>query len=433
MTAAREFLQRLATETGRNVGDLLTLAPANDPFNCGTKGDREKAAWFVDQWQRVGVARGVHLRRIHYVLVSHGDVRCRDGKPYENTLESWHELNVCSKAARYLGLVPLDAFDDRRNPPPVVYGSRFASDGGISRSGNLPAVALAGLDITWPYLQAAAPRRADDWHLELWCEKSTMNDVLLPICERRGANLVTGLGELSITAVDGLIQRMRARQRPCRVFYLSDYDPAGRSMPVAVARKAQFMLWKDAEQTGVTPDLRIYPLVLTGAQIQKYKLPRVPIKESERRRESFESRHGSGATELDALEALHPGELGRIIKRALGCYRDSDYERRLTEARRAAQAECDRITDDILAQFAESTEDAERDLDQRVARVREWVDEYRPLYNTISATLWSAAPALPEWPEPAYPDEADGALFDSTRSYIDQHKHFQAFQSGDGE
>jgi predicted nucleic acid-binding Zn-ribbon protein len=37
------------------------------------------------------------------------------------------------------------------------------------------------------------------YHVEVWCEKSTMNDELLPLCERWGVNLINGVGFMSIT------------------------------------------------------------------------------------------------------------------------------------------------------------------------------------------------------------------------------------------
>jgi hypothetical protein len=46
------------------------------------------------------------------------------------------------------------------------------------------------------------------------------------------------------------------------------------------------------------------PLALTLAQVQQYRLPRIPIKESDRRKPGFEDTYGEGAVELDALEAL---------------------------------------------------------------------------------------------------------------------------------
>jgi hypothetical protein len=58
----------------------------------------------------------VHLRRVHYVLVSQDPpVLLPHGTPYLNTEACWKVLVQASKPARYLSLVPLDAFVDRRN------------------------------------------------------------------------------------------------------------------------------------------------------------------------------------------------------------------------------------------------------------------------------------------------------------------------------
>ena len=60
----------------------------------------------------------------------------------------------------------------------------------------LPRIAVYGADVSQRYL------------VEVWCEKSTMNDILEPICRQQQTNLVTGLGELSITRVNELVHRI---------------------------------------------------------------------------------------------------------------------------------------------------------------------------------------------------------------------------------
>src|SRR5207244_12427132 len=101
-----------------------------------------------------------------------------------------------------------------------------------------------------------------------------------------------------------------------RILYVSDFDPAGQSMPVAVARKIEYFV----RTLGLDVDVRVFPVVLTLDQIQYYRLPRTPIKETERRRTGFESRHGEGAVELDALEALYPGELTSVLSQYIEEY-----------------------------------------------------------------------------------------------------------------
>jgi len=71
-------------------------------------------------------------------------------------------------------------------------------------------------------------------------------------------------------------------------------------------------------------DIKLKQIVLTAEQCKKYKLPRTPIKATERRKQGFEGRFGVGATELDALEALHSGELRRIISSEVTKFLDID-------------------------------------------------------------------------------------------------------------
>src|SRR5260221_526448 len=122
--------------------------------------------------------------------------------------------------------------------------------------------------------------------------------------------MLSAQGELSISAMIKAIRRAEATRMPTRILYISDFDPAGRSMPVAASRKLEFLqsiLHSHA-------DIQLYPIALTHEQCVSYQLDRMPIKDEERRKVSFEARYGSGATELDALEAKHPGELARMLE-----------------------------------------------------------------------------------------------------------------------
>src|SRR5262249_33114202 len=85
-------------------------------------------------------------------------------------------------------------------------------------------------------------------------------------------------------------------------------------------------------------DIKLQTLALTREQAQHFQLPRVPIKDSDLRKAGFEERHGEGAVELDALEALHPGELGRLVRGALDPYLDETLAERLEATAEDAQA-----------------------------------------------------------------------------------------------
>ena len=98
--------------------------------------------------------------------------------------------------------------------------------------------------------------------VEVWIEKSTQNDWLVPLCQRRGVNLVVGIGEQSETRSRELALRSAECAVPVRIIYLSDFDPGGRSMPKAVARKVEFTIAK----FGLDVDLQLIPLALTPDQ-----------------------------------------------------------------------------------------------------------------------------------------------------------------------
>jgi hypothetical protein len=76
MSQGYEAIKARAKQCGVRVADLLILAEKNDPFYAGSPVQRAKAAWFADLWARFGYTTGVHLRRVHYRIVS-GDVRER--------------------------------------------------------------------------------------------------------------------------------------------------------------------------------------------------------------------------------------------------------------------------------------------------------------------------------------------------------------------
>src|SRR5438105_2100979 len=379
-----EQIKQLAKATGQRVTDLIVLAPQNDPFYTGTPNDWALAEWFAQLWQAFGYSSGVHIRRVHYQIVSQDPpVLLPNGTPYENTMECWDILNLASKAARYLGLVDAAAFRDRRNPEPLVYARHWRSRPAVYASGEIETSDLSLPAFpALPQYQISGYRGQQAYHVELWCEKSTMNDVLEPLCQHYGANLQTGLGELSITATLALVSRLRQANKPARILYVSDFDPAGQSMPVAVSRKIEYFV----RTLGLDVDVRVFPVVLTLEQVQHYGLPRTPIKETERRRVGFESRHGEGAVELDALEALYPGELQAVLSRYIECYYDSSLHERVTEAQARLQDDLGFVWHQVLAAYAAEVQQLQSVYEQ----LQEELAERLAGYSQRMQHLWHA-------------------------------------------
>ena len=194
-------LKTFATDHGITVKDLLVLAPQNDPFYAGAPTSRINGEWFAKIWDTTGFVRGVHIRRVHYAIISASEPsEMPNGKPYVNTEECWMFLNAASKSARYLGLVDHEAFDDRKNPPAIIKRPPEVSVGSFWINRQEQGFCLPG-ELQVPAIIGPSLPTIQRYHLEVWCEKTTMNDVLIPLCARYGANLVTGAGELSTTAI----------------------------------------------------------------------------------------------------------------------------------------------------------------------------------------------------------------------------------------
>ena len=425
-------LKIMAKDLRCDVRDLFVLSRDNDPFYVGTKSQLKLAYWFKALWDGFGYQNGVHLRRMHYRMISQDSpIKQHNGAPYENTNSSWDMLSHASRYARYLGLVDPGAFDDRRNPNPQIY---FEGDIGLDPFvqvedptdetfqfpdlPDLPVYDVDGFSVAQPY------------HIEIWAEKSTMNDILIPLCELYSVNLITGLGELSITHVQWLFDRLHEHKKPCRIFYLSDFDPAGQSMPVAVSRKIE----KFMQDAGGIYDLRLFPFLLTHEQCVHYELPRTPIKETEQRAKEFERKFGEGATELDALEALHPGELKRILTDAISLYIDDTLDERVDEVRELEESNLNDIRSEIIESHSKELDEIradhlgiKREFEERIAALNQRFENTR---HAITNEMEQNAPSFYDisLPQPEGTREFGSGLYNSNRDYWEQLPFYKEFQ-----
>jgi hypothetical protein len=442
-----ESIKILAKQLKRQVNELIALSPQNDPFYVGTERDKTLGAWFRDLWQEFGYTTGVHIRRMHYAIVSQNPpISFPNGKPYENTIECWGELANAAKSARYLEYVDPAAFVDRRNDDPI--DSTWVVDRPVENAGVWQVFDEPG-DILLPTLYSAPSyklledfRVPQRYHLEIWCEKSTMNDILSQITLRYSGVLLYGKGELSITAALQAISRFQKSNKPIRIFYVSDFDPAGACMPVSMSRKLEYFV----HNLGLDIDIKLFPVVLTYQQTKEYtRLLPTPIKESERRKASFEAKYGKGAIELDALEALYHGELNRILDRELRRYYDPTLRSRIADFRKEHETKLSKVQKSVHAEYASGMQGIKTEED---AIKKEWQSLVEPFTKKLNAHIerrvevWQAIkdkleenqPEILEddIPEAVMAEEKEGALYDSARDYLTQNDAYQAHKAGLG-
>jgi hypothetical protein len=440
-----ESLKAMAKSIGRPITDLLALNYNNDPFYAGIGQRRRAAEWFAAIWADHGKASS-HLRRLHYRLVmSAAPILKPNGTNYENTENDWHFLCNASLAARYLDLIPFDALVDRRNDEPMFFARNVEADPNrkvqfsCSVYGDQPSVHMPDTPdmpvLPYLYLNGVAP--VQKFIVEVWIEKSTQNDWLVPLCQRRGVNLMVGIGEQSETRSRELALRSAKYGAPVRVIYISDFDPGGRSMPKAVARKVEFSIGK----LNLDVDLKLIPLALTPDQCREYGLPRTPIKDTERRKDKFERLFGVGATELDALESLYPGELARLVDAEIDNWLDPNLNRRFNRVVSDLNLRLRQIVESVREQHADEIEALEQSFDEITQRFDEiaselddWETEAGELWQTIADEIEEQRPDLSDVkvPRSKAPGETDRfVLFDSRRDYFTQMDAYNAWRDGD--
>src|SRR5262249_43231515 len=134
-----------------------------------------------------------------------------EGKPYENTFECWQKLCVASRDARHLDLVPADWWSDKKSTALIHLVEPSPAEVTLEEGGLSAMTDMAEP----PRLELIPPTVAQPYHIELWCEKTTINDILLSLDEQYGGlNIITGEGELSLTACVQVVDRARASGRP---------------------------------------------------------------------------------------------------------------------------------------------------------------------------------------------------------------------------
>ena len=219
---AHRALARQLRIRHNSARELIVLTPDNDPFYCGTDYQRRNAEWFAGLLDQFGLNLGAHIRRVHYRMITAREpVTLPDGQPYLNTETCWARLVDASRAARILGLVAVESMVDRRNDaaienaparetlllPPFLHQSGGAHyelpELDFDEIGSVTGRLLR----PWVFGYDFEPVDARPTMIELWVEKSTMNDILGPLCRELQINYLEGTGFESITRTVEFLRR----------------------------------------------------------------------------------------------------------------------------------------------------------------------------------------------------------------------------------
>lgn len=408
----KERLLESGRTIGLNKGDMNVLS--RDPFFVGTDKDYEEARWAAGLWDQMMAGRRtpIHLRGFHYWVQSRA-VEKPDGTgkyAYKDPAKDWGLLLRAAQMARYLGIGEWYNLVDLKHPAPVDYdnyqvGSGLAKDGEVDIQTELNTKLEGLVDEFIRELLWNAPKYNTDgyqmYHMEVLCEKNSMGFVIEPACRRYNACYQAFVGQASVEKIELMTRRaVRASQagKKVRIFYIADWDRYGFSMVSAVARKIEFMLL----QQGVTDaDVKLTRLALNEDHINKFNLPKAP-------------KHGEAVVELDALEAIHPGELGKIVENALKPYYDNESVKTVEKENRRIREAVREILENKLRQ---PLQEAFQDID--IGAIADEVD------------LTTAIDSEFEVPEPGhiYEDGDGNWVLDSGRDYWTQWEKYREYKA----
>jgi hypothetical protein len=364
-----------------NADELTVLSTDKDPYRLDNASGHRVGRWCAQMIERsLAPDARIHLRGLHYLLSSAGDVTRPDGERYINTDEMWRWLTETAiKAARWLGYVVFERIVDERNAPPQLYLPPYYTVETERARGQ--RIIIPGLDEAvpgftsplWPVIQ---PHR-----VILIGEKTSLRPVLLPIAQEVGGELLLPTGEPSDTMIYELAARCVNDKRPSVILYFSDFDPSGRQMPVSVSRKLQALY----DLRFGKLNIQLHPVALTLDQVRELNLPSTPLKETEMRASRWREVMRHQQTEIDALAALNPDALTTIARDAIRPYYDPTLAERTHAAEHDWRDECEELLERLPAYADARTaiEVALEPLQQRAQKLEQLQDQAAALLADI--------------------------------------------------
>jgi hypothetical protein len=306
--------------------------------NGFTKVDHLKAEWATKIYRESGL-KGSTARAVHYFALGRTDYPVFNKKGL-NKFRDYHDEDDAN-ITEWIALAKRQAlidWDDLPDESVGEYGEMtfIPSDQDFSYSYTLYRPDLVELS---EYLKRETVvceyepvKRSQTYHIELWVEKSTMNGILQPVCDKYHAVLVTFRGHCSWGAVRKLCKRVAADGRPALVFYLSDMDASGFRMAAELCDKA---IELNSNFYDGRLNIRVKRIGLTPAQVVEHHIPMVNRKPGEKAHaglyRKYAESYGLDPTkkaELDALERYCPGGVSAFVDNFLRKFYDSALEQR---------------------------------------------------------------------------------------------------------
>ena len=211
------------------VAATKAMAKNSDPYLANKPLNHELGQWLATQAATLlRPDQRIHLRGLHYLMVSVGCVIKPDGRLYENTETDWTWLNGnVAGPARWLGYVPFNKIVDEKNEPARIYDV-VDDEGTVVRFTPKRVMVGSGLGVDVPQSDSVFPSVWFDdggtprqpFRIVMVGEKTSLTDVLEPIARRHAAELLMPSGDLSNSLLYEMAWRAVRDDRPLVLLYL---------------------------------------------------------------------------------------------------------------------------------------------------------------------------------------------------------------------
>jgi len=158
------------------------------------------------------------------------------------------------------------------------------------------------------------------YYVECWLEKRSLGRIFQSITDTYGVYLSVSGKYPSLAQVKSAIDRFEDYDKPKVILYFGDLDPTGKDMP----RYLREMF----PELGCT-DVTIEEITVNVSDVEKYGLPKIPLKSKDKRTEGYMRTFGIDyAVEIDALP---PSLLRQKIAEVIEYFLDTDRIERKQE------------------------------------------------------------------------------------------------------
>jgi len=426
-------IQELAKKLKVASRDLVALDPNNDPFYMsGMPAKQRDGRWIAKFWKEVLGGKTIHPRGINYKLWTTEQVRPDTKKLYLGTKNDWKFARTAITAARYMGLIPYEKIIDNK--------SQFKKYFYELKDESIHKLTDFSIDYSWIHEKIMEqfetiwrPYPHQDTICEVWIEKSSVKSDVEPVIRKYSANWIIGYtGDISLYHCHDFVRRAVAYYikfgiKKYRIFYIADFDPVGRNMPISMARKVEYLLAEYCDKIGMDLDMldiRLESIAVTPQQQKQFNLkpthvPHDKLKPSKDGRKNpystrvrkFKKIHGiAGVVELESLTQDVPEELPRILEERLSRYYDIGIDEFIDEK----HEESKEIIEEILEKV-----DWEAPIELGNLPI-----DWQPLIDFVESV---------EIPDAEHTEETDQGIFwllESHLDYVEQLKRYNLFKYG---